>query len=96
MYDKGQKAEPADNLKRGQSHVYPYDENNPKGPKRTQTNYAQNLNQASLLKKEVNGVKGPCPLFKLKYFCPIRSTAIDYMHSLCEGNNSFFKRYRYI
>ena len=54
MYDKGQKAEPADNLKRGQSHVYPYDENNPKGPKRTQTNYAQNLNQASLLKKEDN------------------------------------------
>ena len=40
----------------------------------------------------VNGIKGPCILKSLKYFHPIRSTCIDYMHSVLEGViKNFFK-----
>ena len=31
------------------------------------------------------GIKGPCELAKLKYFKPVESTAIDYMHSVLYG-----------
>jgi hypothetical protein len=40
----------------------------------------------------VNGVKGSCCLSYLKYFRPVQSTCIDYMHSLLEGViKTFFK-----
>lgn len=40
----------------------------------------------------VNGVKGSCNLSHLKYFNPVTSTCIDYMHSILEGvTKNFFK-----
>ena len=65
--DKGQKSELQD-LQKGQSHVYPYIVNDPLGPKRTENNYLIDLKKSELTKNSVNGVKGPCPLSKLKYF----------------------------
>ena len=85
--DQGEKLDTgeSDFLKKGQTHIYPYDESNPDGPKRTSGNYLNDLKEAVKEKKPINGVKGTCSLNRLKYFCPIRSTAIDYMHTLCEG-----------
>ena len=86
LLDKGEKVDKNEaNLQRGQSHVYPYNFGDPQGPKRTVENYTSDLKEFTLHNKEKNGVKGICTLSKLKYFCPIRSTCIDYMHSLCEG-----------
>jgi hypothetical protein len=44
------------------------------------------LKKSLSTKNAVNGVKGICPLSRLKYFSvPWRQTCIDYMHSLLEG-----------
>ncbi len=71
---------------RGQIHIYPYDSKDPTGPKRTNESYLTDLEKAISLKTPVNGVKGKCPLSRLKYFnVPSTQTCIDYMHSLLEG-----------
>lgn len=42
--------------------------------------------------RENNGIKGRCLLSFLKYYCPVNSTCIDYMHSVLEGVvKNFFK-----
>ena len=83
--DKGEKNNENELLKKGRTHVYPYIEDDPMGPKRTSESYLTDLNKVKNSENPVNGVKGPCPLKKLKFFCPIRSSVIDYMHSVCEG-----------
>jgi len=56
------------------------------GPKRTDESYLEDLQEALSSKQSSRGVKGSCPLSKLKYFSiPCRQTCIDYMHSLLEG-----------
>ena len=32
-----------------------------------------------------NGIKGKCILSMLKYYCPVKNTCIDYMHSILHG-----------
>jgi len=66
--------------------------------KRTEENYQQDLNLTienisnKVKDPEVRGVKGPCILSTLKYFHPIRSHCIDYMHTVLEGvMKNFFK-----
>ena len=67
------------NKRKGNSHIYRYQKDDPKGPLRTKENYLEDL------KHRTNGVKGPCVLSYLKYFHPCDSTCIDYMHSVLEG-----------
>jgi hypothetical protein len=78
---------------RGQTHVYPLIRETPHGPLRTDENYSNDLNESIKLKISINGVKGSCILSALKYFKPISSTCIDYMHSLLEGVVKNFFRY---
>ncbi len=72
--------------------IYRFNEKNPKGPMRTDIDYENNLKKAIETKSIVKGIKGRCVLSSLKYFKPVSSTCIDYMHSLLEGVvKSFFK-----
>jgi hypothetical protein len=60
----------------------------PKENLRTHDSYLECLRTAQIgeKNKETNkGVKGSCFLSCLKYFKPIVSTCIDYMHSILEG-----------
>jgi len=52
---------------------------------KSKRNYADDLKKAIETGKTVNGVKGICILNRLKYYHPIESTCIDYMHSILEG-----------
>lgn len=48
--------------------------------------------EATLTGTIINGIKGKCNLSHLKYYNPISSTCIDYMHSILEGVvKNFFK-----
>jgi hypothetical protein len=69
----------------GTSHVYPYNNDDPSGPKRTDDSYEIHLQEVINTKTDIYGVKGPCILSNCKYFKPISSTCIDYMHSVLEG-----------
>jgi hypothetical protein len=69
----------------GIQHIYPFDETDPTGPKRTHTNYLDDLSKVIKSTEPVRGVKGPCCLSSLKYFYPVTSFCIDFMHSLLEG-----------
>jgi hypothetical protein len=69
----------------GSSHVYPYNEDNPSGPYRTEDLYKLHLHNATSNKKDTFGVKGPCILSNCKYYKLILSTCIDYVHSVLEG-----------
>ena len=63
--------------------MYPLNESNPLGPKRTHESY-----QIDVVKSAVDtsrGVKGPCVLNQLRLYQPLVSTNVDYMHSLLEG-----------
>jgi len=72
--------------------IYKFKSENPKGPLRTDDNYEKNLKDAIKSKSIVNGIKGRCCLSVLKFFKPVSSTCIDYMHSLLEGViKNFFK-----
>ncbi|CAF0992928.1 unnamed protein product [Brachionus calyciflorus] len=64
-------------------HLYNFNDIDFKGPKRTDEHY--NLTICSLGNGENYGVKGACSLSNLKYYKPVSSTCIDYMHSLLEG-----------
>jgi hypothetical protein len=69
----------------GYSHVYPFQENDPTGPNRTHEEYLDHLKVAQLNNHNEYGVKGACILSCLKFYKPVSSTCIDYMHSLLEG-----------
>ena len=53
---------------RGQSHIYPFKNEDPQGPLRTDECYLYDLNKGSSTNSEINGVKGPCAHSVLKYF----------------------------
>ena len=69
----------------GTQHLYPFDQENCAGPMRTDENYSEDLKLVKKPSDPVKGIKGQCCLSSLKYFKPISSTCIDYMHSLLEG-----------
>ena len=66
----------------GIQQIYPF---NPSGPKRTHTNYLDDLSKFIKSTEPVCGVKGPCCLSLLKYFYPVKSFCIGFMHNLLEG-----------
>jgi len=75
----------------GVQHIYKFDEENSKGPLRSDETYLNDLKTASA-SNPVKGIKGPCILNSLKHFKAISSTCIDYMHSILEGVvKNFFK-----
>lgn len=68
--DKGQQVDKTEiNFQRGQTHIYPFEASDPNGPKRNYLNYTKDLNNSISSKTPSNGVKGPCPLSKLKSCC---------------------------
>lgn len=75
----------------GISHIYPYDEANPKGPPRSRETINRDVQSAveKIFKNEskstVNGHKGKFWFMYLKYFDPVKSCVIDYMHGVCLG-----------
>ncbi len=95
--DLNGKTKPSNSNKRdGTTRLYTY--NQDWKIKRTPENYELDLKQTiiniadKVKDPEVHGVKGPCILSSLKYFHPIRSHCIDYMHSVLEGViKNFFK-----
>ena len=65
----------------GQHIIFKSNDNN----MRNRENYFHNLNLAISKNKPVKGVKGKCLLSILKYFHPISSSMIDFMHSIFLG-----------
>ena len=65
--------------------MYPFNESDPTGPKRTKESYFVDLSKVKKSTEPVRGVKGPCCLSSLKHFHPVTSICIDFMHSLLEG-----------
>ncbi len=63
------------------THVYPFQKDNPTGPLRSEKSYNDDINQRNM----ENGVLGRCCLSYLEFFHPVSSTCIDYIHSLLEG-----------
>ncbi|RNA33850.1 hypothetical protein BpHYR1_028817 [Brachionus plicatilis] len=68
----------------GTVQTYPFNEENPDGPKRDSNLHKINIKNASN-REESYGVKGECILSNLKYFNPINNTLIDAMHSIFYG-----------
>ena len=75
----------------GICHIFPYNSGNPKGVPRTKKTILEDL---SVVKKNINdgikaftvhGHKGPFWFLYLKYFNPVYSCVIDYMHGICLG-----------
>ncbi|CAG2216785.1 unnamed protein product [Mytilus edulis] len=77
--------------KGGHTHIFPYQEGNPKGPERTVESLQSDVNEviAKIHQNEKNyivrGVKGPFWFMFLKNFDVIRGFVIDYMHGICGG-----------
>jgi hypothetical protein len=69
----------------GTTRVYPYNQEDPAGPKRTDINNQTHLKMATTKNDPFFGVKGACILSYLKHYKPLSSTCIDYMHSVLEG-----------
>ncbi len=68
-------------------HVYKFKRNNPSGPLRNKETYDSDCQTSS------NGIKGKIGLSDLRYFSPLYSTNIDYMHSVLEGVVKRFFKY---
>ena len=60
----------------GTQHLYPFNVDDPAGPKRTHTSYLEDLSKVKKSTESVRGVKGPCCLSSLKYFEPVTSFCI--------------------
>ncbi|XP_063403282.1 uncharacterized protein LOC134712602 [Mytilus trossulus] len=77
--------------KGGHVHIFPYCENEPKGPLRTVENLQDDVNQVvgKIQTNEKNfivrGIKGPFWFMFLKHFNVIHGFVIDYMHGVCAG-----------
>ena len=69
----------------GTVHIYPFISKNPSGPTRTAQSYIEDLNKIETGFESSRGIKGNTILSSLKKFHPIKSTCIDYMHSIIEG-----------
>lgn len=68
----------------GHTWVYPYNVENPCGPKRTTERFHECAKQAYYSGKVVEGVKGP-NFLSLTGFDLVRGTGIDYMHTVLLG-----------
>lgn len=72
--------------KGGHVHAFPFNDDDPKGPKRTHTGTLEDSRQATQLKVgNVNGIKGPSWFGGLQYYDIIEGTGIDYMHCVLIG-----------
>lgn len=71
--------------KGGHVHAFPFDFDNPKGPKRTHTETLEESHQAATQGKPVNGIKGPSWFGGLKHHDIVDGTGIDYMHCVLLG-----------
>jgi hypothetical protein len=75
------------------THIYEY--SNQWQNFRTIENYEESLKN-STTQNPVNGIKGKSLLSSLKYFYPVKSTCIDYIHGVLEGVvKHFFKFWFY-
>ncbi|RMZ97945.1 hypothetical protein BpHYR1_014813, partial [Brachionus plicatilis] len=72
-------------VKNGTVHVYPFQNYQYNKPLRSHEKYMSDVNKAILQNKSFRGIKGPSQLNRLKYYFPIESTVIDFMHSILEG-----------
>ena len=70
----------SDKEAKGCRHIYKFIKSNPKGPLRTQKSYDDALKKATA-DSHYKGIKGISLLSCLKYYKPISSTCIDFMHS---------------
>lgn len=71
----------------GSRIIFKFNKKDPKGQVRTHDRHLVCLQKSVNNKNDDNtkGVIGPCILSSLKYFRPVESTCIDYMHSILEG-----------
>ncbi|RMZ98668.1 hypothetical protein BpHYR1_010421 [Brachionus plicatilis] len=81
-YQPGQNIKSAKN---GNIRVYPYQNYHYDRPKRTHDKYVFDVEKAIKENNVIRGIKGSCLLSDLKFYFPIESTVIDYMHSILEG-----------
>ena len=65
--------------------AFPFDFDNPKGPKRTHTEMLEGSHQAAAKGKPVNGIKGPSWTGGLKHHDIVDRTGIGYMHCVLLG-----------
>ena len=71
--------------KGGHVHAFPFDFDDPEGPKRTHEETLEESRQAAAQRKPVNGIKGPSWFGGLKHHDIIDGTGIDYMHCVLLG-----------
>lgn len=73
---------------RGHTHIFPFQQNNPKGPPRSNENVlldAQAVIDSARINYSVNGVKGPSWLSFCPKFDIVNGISIDYMHGVLLG-----------
>ena len=66
----------------GNVHAYPFNENNPNGPKRSKSEFLENVKHAIERNEIVNGIKGISWFAALPSYDIIDGTGIDYMHGV--------------
>lgn len=77
--------------KGGHVHIYPFQEDNPKGPSRTAENLQEDVNNVLKNIHErksdfvVRGIKGPFWFMFMNQFNVIHGFVVDYMHGICAG-----------
>ncbi|XP_028518623.1 uncharacterized protein LOC110251203 [Exaiptasia diaphana] len=71
--------------KGGNVLVYPFNETDPSGPKRTKEGFMSDAQKAVVQKTMINGVRGPSWFAALEHHDIILGTAVDYMHCVLEG-----------
>ena len=70
---------------KGHAHIFPYQEENPKEPKRTKESILQNAKDAIQDNTVIKGIKGPSWLMLMPRFDIAKGTSIDYMHGVLLG-----------
>ena len=70
---------------KGFVHAYPFNKDNPCGPKRTKEGTLESAYSAVSQAKSVEGVKGPSWFLYFTYFDIIRGFCIDWMHGVLLG-----------
>ena len=70
---------------RGKVHIYPYKQDNPTGPKRTNEQLHQHSQEAVDTGKVVFGVKGPSWLAVIPSYNIVEGNVVDYMHCVLLG-----------
>ena len=80
-----QKGKTYKSAKGGNIHVFPYDESDPIGPKRTKEICIRSGHEAYCTGSTVNGIKGPSFLMAVQSFDFVKSVSVDYMHCILQG-----------